>query len=217
MKIVACLIMLTFGTGSFSQDSISIKIHFWYGSKPAKGYKKSESKYFGGIHGGHVTVEVGDSIYGFSPGGGKARIFAKRSHSNGYFHLESGLEYTFDSTADKQTSITIPVTKEELHQLRLHVNHYLQNRPYDYAFFGMRCAASAHEMLSVAGVFKKRTKLFSIFYNFYPKKLRKRILDKAFDENYEIIHQEGRKERKWENDKLRHRKKLKKLLPSGNQ
>jgi hypothetical protein len=90
------------------------------------------------------------------------------------------------------------------------VNNYLQNPPYDYALFGMRCAASAHEMLSVAGIFKKRTKFFSVFYNFYPKKLRKRILDKAFEENYEIIHQEGRNERKWENDKKKHRKKLNK-------
>ncbi len=208
VKLIFCLSMLVIVCGLNAQDTSYIKIHFWYGSKPAKDFKKSESKYFGGIHGGHVTVEVGDSVYGFSPGGGRARIFAKRSHSNGYFHLESKLEYTFDSTGDKQTSISIPVTKEELYDLRIHVNNYLQNRPYDYALFGMRCAASAHEMLSIAGVFKKRTKFFSIFYNFYPKKLRKRILDKAFDENYEIIHQEGRKERKWENDKRRHRSKL---------
>lgn len=203
---------LVFGVlclGLNAQETTFIKIHFEYGSKPGKGYKKTESKYFGGIHGGHVTIEIGDSIYGFSPTGGGARIFAKRSHSNGNFHLESKLKYSFDSTSDKQTSITIPISKEELNLLRKHVNHYLNNVPYDYALFGMRCAASAHEMLSVAGIFKKRTKFFSIFYNFYPKKLRKRILDKAFDENYEIIHQEGRKERKWENDKRRHRKKLK--------
>lgn len=207
-KIIFSLGLGVLGFGLLAQDTSYIKIHFWYGSKPAKGFKKSESKYFGGIHGGHVTVEVGDSVYGFSPGGGRARIFAKRSHSNGYFHLESKLEYTFDSTGDKQTSIVIPVTADELNELRIHVNDYLKNRPYDYAFFGMRCAAAAHEMLSVAGVFKKRTKFFSIFYNFYPKKLRKRVLDKALKEKCEIIHQEGRKERKWENDKRRHRGKL---------
>lgn len=199
--IVSCFVLK-------AQDTSYIKIHFEYGSKPGKGYKKTEFKYFGGLHGGHVTVEIGDSIYGFSPAGGGARIFAKRSHSNGNFHLESKLEYNFDSTGDKQTSITIPVTNKELHDLRIHVKNYLGKVPYDYAFFGMRCAASAHEMLSVAGVFKKRTKFFSIFYNFYPKKMRKRILDKAFKEKYEIIHQEGKKERKWENDKRRHRKKL---------
>ena len=207
-KLIFCFSLIVWSSSIYAQDSTFIKIHFEYGSKPGKGYKKTESKYFGGLHGGHVTIEIGDSIYGFSPAGGSARIFAKRSHSNGNFHLESNLKYTFDSTGDKQTSITIPITKDELHALRIHVNNNLNNVPYDYAFFGMRCAASAHEMLSVAGIFKKRTKFISIFYNFYPKKMRKRILDKAFDENYEIIHQEGRKERKWENDKPRHRRKL---------
>lgn len=207
-KMIFCLCFVILGFGLFAQDSTVIKIHFKYGSKPVKDYKKTESKYFGGIHGGHVTVEIGDSIYGFSPSGGGARIFARSSHSNGNFHLESALEYTFDSTGDKQTSITIPITKEQLHDLRIHVKNYLNKVPYDYAFFGMRCAASAHEMLSVAGIFKTRTKFFSIFYNFYPKKLRKRILDKAYEENYEIIHQIGREERKWEKDKRRHRKKF---------
>jgi hypothetical protein len=209
VKFIICFGLIVSSFVLNAQDSSYIKIHFKYGSKPDKKFKKTESKYFGGLHGGHVTVEIGDSIYGFSPAGGGARIFAKKSHSNGYFHLESEYKYTYDENADKLTSITIPITKEELHDLRIHVNNYLQNRPYDYALFGMRCAASAHEMLSVAGVFKKRKKFFSIFYNFYPKKLRKRILDKAFEENYEIIHQEGRKERKWEKDKRRHRKKLK--------
>ena len=207
-KIIFCFLFLVFSCVLNAQDTSYIKIHFKYGSKPAKGFKKTESKYFGGLHGGHVTVEIGDSIYGFSPAGGGSRVFAKKSHSNGDFHLESEYLYTNDSTGNKLTSITIPITNQELHELRIHVKNNLDKTPYDYAFFGMRCAASAHEMLSVAGVFKKRTKFFSIFYNFYPKKLRKRILDKAFEENYEIIHQEGRKERKWENDKQRHRKKL---------
>ncbi len=208
MKIVvSCFVFLVCCFGLSAQDTTFIKVHFWYGSKPAKGFKKTEGKYFGGIHGGHVTVEIGDSTYGFSLRSG-ARIFAHSSHSNGVFHLEDPLEYTFDSTADKQTTVIIPITQEEIHDLRIHVKNYLKEAPYDYAFFGMRCAASAHDLLSVAGIFKKRTKFFSIFYNFYPKKLRKRVLDKAYENKWEIIHQEGRKERKWENDKRRHRGKL---------
>jgi hypothetical protein len=208
-KIIFCLSFFVIVCGLKAQDNSYIKIHFKYGSKPGKEYKKTESKYFGGIHGGHVTVEIGDSIYGFSPAQGGARILARKSHSNGNFHLEDSLEYRFDENSNKQTTIKIPVTKEEIICLKKYVKNYLNKAPYDYALFGMRCAASAHEMLSIAGIFKKRTKLFSIFYNFYPKKLRKRILDKAFEENYDIIHQEGRKERKWENDKRRHREKLK--------
>lgn len=200
--------VLSFGLSA--QDSTFIKIHFKYGSKPAKGYKKSETKYFGGIHGGHVTVEVGDSIYGFSPidGGAKPRVFAKKSHSNGWFHLEEEYVFTYDSLNTQLLTIKIPVSKTELSDLRNQAKLYLNNAPYDYGLFGMRCAASAQEFLSVTSLYKKRSKLSIILRTFYPKKLRKRLLDSAFENNYEITYQEGRKERKWEKDKRRHRKRL---------
>lgn len=190
-----------------AQDSTYIKVHFWYGSKPARDFRNTESKYFGGLHGGHVTIQFGDTTIGFSPKEG-ARVFAKKSHSNGMHHLEQPLQYSFDSTDDKQATILIPVHKRDIPALKELAKSYLDNVPYDYALFGMRCASSVHEFLSMAGIFKKRSKLFSIFYNFYPKKLRKRLYDIAFENGYEIMYQEGRKERKWEGDKKRHREKL---------
>jgi len=210
MKWLLCFGFGVLSLGLLAQDTAWIKIHFWYGSKPAKGFKKSESKYFGGIHGGHVTVEFGDTVIGFNPTKG-ARLFPKRSHSNGGHHLEEPLIFTYDSTDDKQSTIIIPVHKDDVLLMRELAISYLKEAPYDYALFGMRCAASAHEFLSVAGIFKKRAKLFSVFYNFYPKKLRKRVYDLAFENNYKILYQNGRKERKWEGDKRRHREKLKKL------
>ena len=190
-----------------AQDSTYIKVHFWYGSKPARGFKNTESKYFGGLHGGHVTIQFGDTTIGFSPKKG-ARVFAKKSHSNGMHHIEQPLQFSFDSTDDRQSTIFIPVHKNDIPLLKKLAESYLETTPYDYALFGMRCASSAHEFLSVAGIFKERSKLFSVFYNFYPKKLRKRLYDIAFENGYKIIYQDGRKERKWEGDKKRHRERL---------
>jgi hypothetical protein len=36
----------------------SVSLFFIYGSSPAKGFEKTERKWFGGIHGGHVAMEI---------------------------------------------------------------------------------------------------------------------------------------------------------------
>lgn len=208
MKIVTLFIFILVGGINFAQDSTFIKVHFLYGSKPAKGYKKTESKYFGGIMGGHVVVEIGDSIYGFSPAQPISRVFAKKSFSNGNFHLESGYNFYYDSLHQKLLSIKIPISNTEFIEIRKHAREYLKQTPFDYALFGMRCASTAHDLLAKAEIFKTRSKLGYIIKTFYPRKIRKRLLDLAFENNYEIIYQEGRKERKWEKDKRRHRKRL---------
>ena len=43
----------------------TIQLHFLYGSVPAKGYKESEKKLFGGIKGGHVNIEANGKVLDF--------------------------------------------------------------------------------------------------------------------------------------------------------
>lgn len=207
-RIILISLLSFYALFNFAQDSTFIKVHFLYGSKPAKGYKKTESKYFGGIMGGHVVVEIGDSIYGFSPAQPISRVFAKKSFSNGNFHLEKGYTFYYDTLHQKLLSIKIPVSKSEFSVIRKHAIKYLNQTPFDYALFGMRCASTAHDLLAQAGIFKARNKSGYILKTFYPRKLRKRLLDLALEKKYEITYQVGRKERKWEKDKRRHRKKL---------
>ena len=53
---------------SYSQDGIFLKVHFLYGSKPLKRDKNTEQKWFGGILGGHVGIEVKeDKVLNFLP------------------------------------------------------------------------------------------------------------------------------------------------------
>ncbi|WP_338814872.1 hypothetical protein V9L05_06675 [Bernardetia sp. Wsw4-3y2] len=53
---------------SYSQDTTFLKVHFLYGSKPLKSDKNTEQKWFGGILGGHVGIEVEeDKVLNFLP------------------------------------------------------------------------------------------------------------------------------------------------------
>ncbi|MDJ1468511.1 hypothetical protein QNI19_10730 [Cytophagaceae bacterium DM2B3-1] len=60
------------------RDTIKfIKVHFLYGSKPKKEFKFLEKKWFGGMHGGHVSIETDSVVTGFGPKG-KFHVFGNR-------------------------------------------------------------------------------------------------------------------------------------------
>ena len=61
MRYLLLLIIILYVPGFLPAQEL-IKIHFLYGSKPAKGYKDSESKAFVGIKGGHVNIEAGGRV-----------------------------------------------------------------------------------------------------------------------------------------------------------
>jgi hypothetical protein len=73
--------------------------------------------------------------------------------------------------------------------------------PYDYAIFGMRCAAASYDVLTKIGLFKEYSNKKNVITHFYPKLLRKKILKWAEQNNYTILSNEGRNSRKWESDK----------------
>jgi len=186
---------------SFSQnDSVHlIKVHFLYGSKPLKKYKQDEYKYFGGLHGGHVTIEVDNISYGFVPAG-KFHVFAhKRSNHSVFTNNNTGGDERYPE-GEKYTTFIIPINKEQYDKINQIHSNYCTSTPYDYAFFGMRCAAATQDILGQIGIVKKRNKFWNITTTFYPKKLRKRMFKLAKENNYQITFQEGRNTRKWEKD-----------------
>lgn len=175
-----------------------IILHFQYGSVPAKGFKQSESRYFGGISGGHVTIEIDGMVIGFAPGG-NCHLWGKRKKPNGYFHYGKGLG---DTTGMKYTSFIIPVSDSQYQQLKTIAAAYSRKAPYDYATFGMRCAAAASDMLSQAGLLKTRTKPGHVLRYFYPKKLRKHFFRLTAKRHYSVIRHPGRSSRRWEKDRF---------------
>jgi hypothetical protein len=174
-----------------------IKIHFLYGSKPAKGYKDSESKAFGGIKGGHVNIEAGGRVLDFMPG--NCPLFPDKKNPSGGYHINHGVYW--DTSSSKWMTIEVPVSSIQFRELEILIDSFSKETPYDYAVFGMRCAAASYDVLSEIGLMKELPNGKNVAKNFYPKLLRKRMAKWAKKNNYRVIYHEGSERRKWEKDK----------------
>lgn len=182
-----------------AQDSLPyhVKINFLYGSKPAKGFKQTETKRFGGLKGGHVNIESAGRVLDFLPGNNP--ILPKNKKPSGSYKLNE-MAYK-NKENDKWTTVIIPVNEEQFMNLQKLFDSFSAKTPYDYSVFGMRCAAASYDVLSEIGLFKKMSPKENITAHFYPKLLRKKVLKWAEKNNYTIIKNEGRSSRKWESDK----------------
>lgn len=199
-RLIIFFFFLLLSFFSFGQSGKFIKVYFLYGSKPANGHRYHEDPYFGGKHGGHVSIGIDTSIVGFTNNKG-FHIFARKKNLKGIYKAKGLTEFRRDSSTFKYTTFEIPLTDSQYVKLKKIINNYLYvQSPYDYAFFGMRCASAAYDMLSRVGLFKIRSKWGNIFSNFYPKKLRNKMFKIARENNYKVYIQPGRPSRKWEND-----------------
>lgn len=177
--ILLFLTLLRFIAVSAQPDSTHyIKVHFLYGSKPLKKYINTEHKYFGGLHGGHVSIEVDTIDYGFVPEG-KFHVFAhKKSRHSRFIKKETHGKQPYPEGI-KYTTFILPISIEQYEKINQIHSNYCLHSPYDYAFIGMRCAAASQDILAQIGIVKKRKKMKNIFTTFYPKKLRKRMFKLA--------------------------------------
>lgn len=191
---------LVFSGFSFGQDTNKIKVYFLYGSKPASGHKKVEPYYFGGKHGGHVSIGIDTAIVSFTNVNG-FHIFAHREKLKGIYIYESLKGFLKDTAKCKYTIFEIPLMDSQYVKLKKVVLNYSNGKaPYDYAFFGMRCASATYDILSQIGLFKPKSRVGTIISNFYPKMLRKKMFRLAKKNNYTVTSYKGRKTRKWEYD-----------------
>ena len=195
MKLLIFITLLYTPQILSAQDSI--KLNFLYGSKPAKGYSASEAKHFGGLKGGHVNIEANGRVLDFLPG--ECPVFPKNKKPTGGFYINSHISW--DTATTKCMSITIPVTTDKMRQLENLFDSFSRKTPYDYAVFGVRCAAASYDVLSKIGLVKEISIQKNITKHFYPKLLRKRMIKWAVANHYPIIFHKGRRSRKWESDK----------------
>lgn len=200
--IIGCFCLAT--THVFAQDSYFIKVQFIYGSKPLNMYRATEKKWFGGLAGGHVGIETDSnkvldfhhikSFHVFSTSNNKHSRFLLKS-TNDFW---SGFGCPGETV--KKATIIIPVTKAQKQRFDSITNSYLSNTPYDYAFFGMRCAAATYDILSQLGVVERYGLKTMYRKIFYPKSLRLRLYAKAKENGWAVVKQEGSSKRKWERD-----------------
>ena len=190
------LIICCFTRGNDSLK-FQLKINFLYGSKPAKGFKQTETKRFGGIKGGHVNIESGGRVLDFLPGNNP--ILPKNKKPSGGYRLNETAYKNKQN--DKWITIIVPVSEEQFLNLQKLFDSFAAKTPYDYSILGMRCAAASYDVLSEIGLFKKISAKKNIAEHFYPKLLRKKVLKWAEKNNFTILKNEGRSTRKWESDK----------------
>jgi len=195
MRSIASIIFIYCLIPAFAQTD-TIKLNFLYGSKPAKDYKQSESKVFGGLKGGHVNIEAHNKVLDFMPG--NCPLFPKNKNPTGGFRLNNKVYW--DTSGDKWTTILIPVTPTQMNRLDSLFDLYRQTTPFDYAILGMRCASASYYVLSKIGLFEKISNRKNITKHFYPKLLRKWMLRWAAKHHYPIIEHDGKSTRKWEKD-----------------
>lgn len=189
-------ILMTFMSLSMSLFAgDTVKILFVYGSKPIA---KGEKKFFGGLHGGHVSLQYRGGFASFTHSG-SLHIFPRRKvHSK--FIIEKDDHFRADTSISKYVIIDIPVDSSESRSLDSIITQRLKDPEYDYAFFGFRCASSAYEVLSRAGTYIRYSRRKIIFKFFYPKLLRKRLLNEARQKHWKLTFKEGIPTRKWESD-----------------
>lgn len=198
MKALLIWMLIPLWLQGQTDTSHVIKVHFLYGSKPARKYRSTEPKYFGGIHGGHVTVQVDSVDYGFEPSKGFHVFSHHRGFKSDYVNIPAPLQRYPEGV--KAVTFLVPISNAQYQAIVNTCSRYSSQTPYDYAFFGMRCAASAQDVLGLAGIVRYRKHLYNVVTTFYPKPLRRRMFRLASKNHYIIIRQEGRPTRKWERD-----------------
>lgn len=190
--------------GIHAQDTFYLKVHFLYGSRPLKKYKKSEPKWFGGIWGGHVGIESDTGeVLNFLPEGKFHKLAnRKNKHSTYALHTSQSFYAILGGEPDsvKKAIVYIPVTLAQKQKFDSLSDAYRMETPYDYAFWGMRCGAAAYEILGQLKVVKQYSYRKTYRKIFYPRRLRKHLLKKARQKGWRVEFRQGSCRRKWEKD-----------------
>jgi hypothetical protein len=197
----------------------SIRILMLYGSKPAKGHPE-EPKWFGGKPGGHVAIDMGgDSTLNFGPTKYRpfCHIFSRSKPANfkSRFHIRTVHAFwrTFNYThpvndhADslKGLVIVMPITPQQKQKLDSITKAYLNNTPYDYAVFGMRCASASYAVLAQLNLLDKPYKRRIWWHLLYPRDIRFELLKQTKQNpaaaTWRIYNTAGTTVRKWDRDR----------------
>jgi hypothetical protein len=202
----------------------TIRILCLYGSVPAKGYWQVEPLHgprnminlVAKLHGGHVGIEYApDKVLSFQPltyGGPAASGHfvpnLKKRNFNSWFRVYS-VDRMWNCLGNRYNNIdslrravfVIPVTAAQRQILDSLVKKYTTQTPYDYAFFGMRCASSSYDVLQTAGILPKQD---MTWYNVFTTQEFRYLLYQEYlrnkDKGWELFTSKGSVSRKWEKD-----------------
>jgi hypothetical protein len=150
------------------------------------------------MFGGHGVMQLDSHVYGFLFTHFYLHLIPSKKHSIGMFQDQPAGKWREGVKEDRVTTITIPVSATQFRLMDSIYVEYNKAAPYDYAFFGMRCAASCYKMLADAGILEAVTEKQSIWKAFYPRPLRRYLVRLAHQNGWKIDITEGSSRRKWE-------------------
>lgn len=196
MRLITFTILLLSFNCLSQTDTLVVEVI--YGSKPLT---KGEPHWFGGKLGGHIGLKIGnDSIMHFVPGG---RVNATNANSDtGRYLISSTKQFyrTFHADTTKTCRIFIPISSGQKQKLLNDSKSFLEEGPYPYALFGMRCAAACYHLLSIADVTTDLSRSKMTWKFIYPRKLRKYLFKEAKSKGWIIKETAGSTKRKWDHD-----------------
>jgi hypothetical protein len=169
------------------------------------------------LHGGHVTVEYDhNKALSFQPirynglgGAGHIMPRAKARNYNSCFRIypESrawGVLGNYYNNIDslRRAVFIIPVNAAQKHALDSLAQAYTRSTPYDYAFFGMRCASASYAFLEEAGLVSEYRR--HIWLNVFTTRDFRNALYKDYlrnkDKGWRLETTRGSLSRQWEKD-----------------
>lgn len=171
-------------------------IHFIHGSVPQKGCSYTRKR-LGGYLGGHIEIELDEVVYDFLYETLPISVLPHRKR-NSRFRAKSLENWTKRTENDKITSIYVPISSEQKDSLTKIFTQYLDAKPYDYAFFGQRCASSTAEILSDAGILSEFSNFQAVVSFFYPRPFRATMLSFAEKNNLKVVRKKGIDCHNWE-------------------
>ena len=185
-------------------QTIYLRVHFLYGSRPASKYKFIEPTWFGGKLGGHVGIGIdSERILNFVHKGSFHLITSKLNKHSCYI-LSTPSKFNSilggDCKKVKTLTILIPIKPEQYQKLDSISKAYLAESPYDYALLGMRCGAASYDLLAQLDILPRYTYRKTSLKILYPKILRRQLLEKAELNGWAMIRQDGSNRRVWESD-----------------
>jgi hypothetical protein len=186
---------------NYSTDLNTLKdtviIHFIHGSIPMKDCIYPRER-LGGLLGGHVEIEINKHVYGFRLNKLPVHIFVDNAHFNSRFEINTHDAWIKRTEYEKMTSIYLPINNEQKDKIQGILDAYLAKSPYDYAFFGTRCASSTADILSKSGIIAPLSNAENMIAFLSPHPLRHTLLNLAEKKNFLIINKKGVDCRFWE-------------------
>lgn len=169
------------------------------------------------LHGGHVTIEYAhDKALSFQPVhydgiGGAGHLMPKSNPKkyNACFRIYTEKRawnvlgnYYNNVDSLRRAEFIIPVTAAQQHKLDSLAKAYTEHTPYDYAFFGMRCASASYEFLKEAGLVTEYQ--HHIWWNIFTTRDFRNALYKDYQRNrdngWRLETSRGSLSRQWEKD-----------------